>query len=282
MQNRNNDSSLGAVAVRSTDSILAAFPFVTTTVAVLMSIAIASQCSAQTLNLGPDSSYGIFVNGGGTVSMSGGVVNGNMDLGAGVKPKVSGGTLNGHTNSNVTAAQVTLPSGNAGAVGLNNTYSAATSGAVTIFNLKSLSMSAGQMVLNGVQGAGDTFIFNVSGSLSLSGGTMILHNIDASHVIFIGNNISISGGTIDGTFYDSSSSGNISMSGGNLTGALVGGNGGGLSISGGTITAHPFAAAPETPTIMTAGLAAFLIMGSSGIRYLRRRRRASCVELTAH
>ena len=148
--------------------------------------------------------------------------------------------VNGHTNSNVIADALTLPSGNAGTV-QNNTYNAATSGPVTVFNLTNLSMSGGQMVLNGVQGAGDTFIFNISGSLSLSGGTMILKNIDASHVIFIANNISISGGTVDGTFYDSSSSGHISMSGGNLTGPLVGGNGGGLSVSGGTITADPFA-----------------------------------------
>ena len=95
-------------------------------------VADASAVLAQTLNLGPDSSYGIFVNSGGNVSMSGGVLNGNMDLSAGVKPKIGGGTLNGHTNSNVIADPLTLPSGNAGTV-QNNTYNAATSGPVTIY-----------------------------------------------------------------------------------------------------------------------------------------------------
>jgi hypothetical protein len=140
------------------------------------------------------------------------------------------------------------------------------------------------MTLKGA--AGDTFIFNVKGSFNMSGVTMVLSGgIDASHILFISSNTAtVSGSTIFGTFYNSGVS---TFSGDTVTGAIVDGNNG-LTVSGSTINASPFAGgsaiagAPETPTIMTAALAAFLIMGSSGFRYLRRRRCASRAEFTAH
>ena len=279
------DSRFGALVHGLADANLAASQWLAAVIVVGMAIAVPSRCSAQTtLNFGGNNSTAIFANSGGSVVMSGGMVNGNIDMSAGANKSISGGTVNGQTNANVSANQITLPTGNVGTVGPNNTFTAATTGSVSIFNLSNLIMSSGTMTLNAAPGAGDTFIFLISGALALSGGQMVYHNIDENNVIFIANSIAISGGTAYGTFY---SGGGISMSGGNVTGALVAGNGGRVAISGGKLNASPFAAgptvagAPETPTIMTAGLAAFLIMGSSGVRYMRRKR-ASRNPLIAH
>jgi hypothetical protein len=146
-----------------------------------MAIAIPSRCSAQTtFNLGGASSTGIFANSGGSVMMSGGVVNGNIDLSAGANEYINGGKLNGQTNANVSADQITLPTGNVGTVGPNNTFNAATAtaGSVSIFYLSNLSMSSGKMTLNAVPGAGDTFIFVISSALTRSGGQMVYNNED--------------------------------------------------------------------------------------------------------
>jgi hypothetical protein len=276
-------SRFGALVHGLADANLAASQWLAAVIVVGMAIAIPSRCSAQSLNLSPDSSYGIFVNNGGILAMTNSVVNGGVD---------GNGLI--LSNTPITTAGVVptaLPNGNAGTskIGSNSaTFSAtaASNGTVSTFNLNNFNLGTGKslatMTLKGA--AGDTFIFNVNGSFSLTDVTMKLIGIEASHVVFVISNntllnsIAISDSIVDGTFYNGSLLGSINLSGDNLTGAVVAGNTGIVTISDTTINASPFAAgptvagAPETPTIMTAGLAAFLIMGSSGISYLRRKR----------
>jgi hypothetical protein len=280
MGNNNLYSRIGALACRPYDAKLALFTRLAALIVVAMGFAIPSQCSAQTLNLGPDSSYGIFANGG-HLTLSGTTVNGGLDMSSSTILSKTGSQIT-TTNSHATALATTLPSGNNGSIN-GTTYSAAKTGTVSVFTLPNV-LSGGKMTLKGA--AGDTFIFNVKGSFNMSGVTMVLSGgIDASHILFISSNTAtVSGSTIFGTFYNSGVS---TFSGDTVTGAIVDGNNG-LTVSGSTINASPFAGgsaiagAPETPTIMTAALAAFLIMGSSGFRYLRRRRCASRAEFTAH
>jgi hypothetical protein len=286
MRNRNNGSRLGAAVVRPIDSMWATPPRATTIVAVLLSLAIASQCSAQTLNLGPDSSYGVFANGG-TLTLSASTVKGGLDASSGTSFSKPASTITGSTNLDATAHVTNLPSGNLGSIKINGptseTYSAASTGTVSVFNLSNVNLVGETMNLKGA--AGDTFIFNVSGSFMMTGVNMVLSGIDATHIVFISNNAIVTGSNIFGTFYNGGSS---KFFADNVTGAIVEGNKGNLMVSASTISASPFAsgatiaAAPETPTILTAALGAFLIMGSSGFRYLRRRRCASCAEFTAH
>jgi hypothetical protein len=276
MQNIKLGTRTGALASRPDYVKLAACRTLAALVVVAMAFAIPSRCAAQTLELGPDSSYGIFLNHGGDLMLSGSKISGGLDANKSPTEMISGSTITGTTNNQAAAVIDNLPRGVAGSStsGLNPTYTAATSGTVSTFSLNNFNLSGQTMTLKGA--AGDTFIFNTSGSFTLSGVTMKLIGIQASQVVFIGSNFMISGSTVFGTFYNSATSGSTMLSGDQLTGSVVAANDGIVSVSGSTINAAPLdppaAAAPETPTIMTAGLAAVLFVGSSCVNCLRRKR----------
>jgi hypothetical protein len=150
---------------------------------------------------------------------------------------------------------------------------------VNIFNINGdFRVQNNTIMLTGA--ANDTFIFNVSGAvgLSLIDVKMILAGgLVASDVVFnVSNssaNIAILNSTLDGTFYTSStdpSNGTISVQDlSTVTGALVAGGGGDINVSNSIVNAEPFVvnapvvAAPEMPTIMTAGFAALLLVARS-------------------
>jgi hypothetical protein len=288
MRKNKQGSRFGAMVGRPIDSALAAFRWVSAVVAVLMPLAIPARCFAQNLNLNlpPDSSYGIFENGG-RLNVSLSAINGDVEISKNSPDaNISWAIINGSTNSNASSVQTTLPTANhtfnynnINSFGLTNFNGSA---GVNVFNISGNFNAAGILSLNGR--ANDTFIFVVNGSsgpnpgLNFNGVTMDLTGgLLASHVIFdvVNGNAKISNfSTADGTFY--TQSGSIEVSNlSSVTGALAAGGGGNISVTAlSGVSADPFlvSAAPEMPTIMTAGLAAFLIMGSSGISYLRRKR----------
>jgi hypothetical protein len=284
MRKNKQGSRLSAMVGRPIDSALAAFRWASAVVAVLIALATPARCFAQSLNLNlpADSSYGIFENGG-QLNVSLSAINGDVEIGKNSpNPNISWSIIDGSLNSNASPVQTTLPTANhtfnynnINASGLTNFNGSA---GVNVFNISGHFNAAGTLSLNGA--ANETFIFVVKGSsgLNFSGVTMDLTGgLLASHVIFdvVNGNAKISNlSTADGTFY--TQSGSIEVSNlSSVTGALAAGGGGNISVTAlSGVSADPFlvSAAPEMPTIMTAGLAAFLIMGSSGISYLRRKR----------
>jgi hypothetical protein len=253
--------------------------------------------------------YAIFENGTGSgslVSVSGtNVISGNVEFGTGISPlstTPSGGELGSLNNAitnpgtvlqNVAAVSTTLPTAtsttNLTNISSNTTLTAASGASVNVYNISgSINLQGETLTLSG--NSNQYFIFNVSGGITVQGGDFDFvpstigtsGTLDASHVIFIvggtGNDISISGALFNqgssasGTFVDTG--GTISVSGNSsVTGALISNNS--ITVSGGsTVTADNFAApasahAPEMPTIMTAGLACVLMLGTAGIRKLR-------------
>jgi hypothetical protein len=292
MRKNKQGSRLGAMVGRPIDSALPALRWVSAVVAVLMSLAIPGRCFAQSLNLTlpPVSSYGIFANGG-QLNVSFSAINGNVEIGKNSpNPNISWSIINGSTNSDISPVQTTLPTANqtfnyANGINASGFTNFNGSAGVNVFNINGNFNASGILSFNGQ--ATDTFIFVVNGSsgLNFSGVTMDLTGgLLASHVLFdvVKGNAKLSNiSSADGTFY--TQSGSIEVSNlSSVTGALVAGGGGNISVTAlSGVSADPFlgsadpslvSAAPEMPTIMTAGLAAFLIMGSSGVSYLRRKR----------
>jgi hypothetical protein len=291
MRNSNNGSRPGAMVVGAIDATSAALRWAIALVAVLMSLAIPARCSAQTtLHLASDNSYSVFENGAGQVNVSSSYVQGNLDMSGNNKPSISSSnSIN--VKYGVPAAQVTVPSnGTATTVNFSSgKQSIFGSSGMNVFNVGTFQLSSDTLTLVGT--ATSTFIFNISSGMNISSSLInVSGGLLAKHVIFdvTGGGVLVSGSSVSGTFYTGTSS-SIDFSSSILNaGALVAGDGGKISVSSSTILgASPFvlpavASAPEMPTIMTAGLGAFLLMGSSGVRYLRRRRRASRPEFTAH
>jgi hypothetical protein len=291
MRNRNNGSRLGAMGVGAIDSTSAALRWAIALVNVLLSLAIPARCSAQTtLNLASDNSYSVFENGAGQVNVSSSYVQGNLDMSGNNKPSISSSnSIN--VKYDVPDPQVTVPSnGTATTVNFSSgKQSIFGSSGMNVFNVGTFQLSSDTLTLVGT--ATSTFIFNISSGMNISSSLInVSGGLLANHVIFdvTGGGVLVSGSSVSGTFYTGTSSG-INFSSSILNaGALVAGDGGKISVSSSSILgASPFvlpavASAPEMPTIMTAGLGAFLLMGSSGVRYLRRRRCASRPEFTAH
>jgi hypothetical protein len=254
-------------------------------------VAAPSQSVAQTINLGTGQ-YGIFeasngTNSGATFTVSGAsAVKGNVLLGAHTTLSESGAsTISGSTTTNVAGASVTLPAANkvtnyASGLTINtlNPLSIAGSAGVNVFNITgSLTLSSGTLTINGA--ANETFVFKVSNGVSfLNASRMVLNGVDASQVVFIvaGGNVTVSGASsAAGTFVGQN--GNMSVSGASLVhGALVSAKN--ISVTGAsTVNADAFVApspltthAPEMPTVVTAALACVLLLGGAGIRRLRR------------
>jgi hypothetical protein len=291
MRNSNNGSRPGAMVVGAIDATSAALRWAIALVAVLMSLAIPARCSAQTtLNLASDNSYSVFENGAGQVNVSSSYVQGNLDMSGNNKPSISSSnSIN--VKNDVPDPQATVPSnGTATTVNFSSgKQSIFGSSGMNVFNVGTFQLSSDTLTLVGT--ATSTFIFNISSGMNISSSLInVSGGLLAKHVIFdvTGGGVLVSGSSVSGTFYTGTSS-SIDFSSSILNaGALVAGDGGKISVSSSTILgASPFvlpavASAPEMPTIMTAGLGAFLLMGSSGVRYLRRRRRASRPEFTAH
>ncbi len=291
MRNSNNGSRPGAMVVGAIDATSAALRWAIALVAVLMSLAIPARCSAQTtLHLASDNSYSVFENGAGQVNVSSSYVQGNLDMSGNNKPSISSSNFI-NVKNDVPDPQVTVPSnGTATTVNFSSgKQSIFGSSGMNVFNVGTFQLSSDTLTLVGT--ATSTFIFNISSGMNISSSLInVSGGLLAKHVIFdvTGGGVLVSGSSVSGTFYTGTSS-SIDFSSSILNaGALVAGDGGKISVSSSTILgASPFvlpavASAPEMPTIMTAGLGAFLLMGSSGVRYLRRRRRASRPEFTAH
>jgi Ice-binding-like len=262
--------------------VLAAF------VALAMAFAGPSTCSAQTINLG-QGSYGVFEesNGtakGGTFTLSGASsILGNVELGSGTSFSDTGASIyTGSKMSPVSGVSTTLhattTTNYASGISVTSGSSKTITGVagVNVYNITgSLNVTgAGALTISGP--ATGIYVFNVSNGVSLSGASSIIFKGGASamDVVFnvTGGNVSVTGASnASGTFVDQN--GTITVSGASsVTGALV--SEGNITVSGAShVTADPFVAvavAPELSTIVTASFAFILVLGSAGIRRLRR------------
>jgi hypothetical protein len=306
------------MAVRREHVALAVFRGLTLVVAVSMSLAICGRCSAQTLNLSPDTA--VFENGG-PLTITGSTINGTVDVSVNSPfPSIYNSTINGGLNSplnvdptspdvslvnsivngtkapGVSPAMTNLPMPTEsiattdydGGIDLHPGDSMSFSGAsgVNIFNIKgdfnAQNSTISLVNLPGVTNA--TYIFNVytddESGLAFSGVTMNLGaGVRSSDVIF---NVLNGGGladianysTVYGTFY--TNSGEVNVANSVVNGALVAGGGNNVSILNSTITDPSFtAAAPEMPTIMTAGIGMFLLAATSSYRNRVRRKHSA-------
>ena len=303
MGNRRNGLGLRALAVQQNEFKLDAFRWLMAVVSVSISLIVPGRCAAQTLDLNlpganpPDNgSYGIFQNGGQFASYES-VINGYIGLGnnagltvdSGPKGSTFAGTYS------VSPLSVTLPNARSantftpGNEDLNFSSLPLTftgNSGVNLFNMTGdFNISNNTINLSGA--STDTFIFYVNNGgegLNFSGVTMNLSGVLASNVIFDivgGGAVNISNSTISGTYY--TDSGSIEVNDASVvTGALVSGGGGYLSIDQSTVNAEPFAAAdlpvvtaPEMPTIFPAGLGAIALLARSYFHYLRQKRSSS-------
>jgi hypothetical protein len=285
------------MAVRREDLALAVFRGLTLVVAVSTSLAICGRCTAQTLNLSPDTSTAVFENGG-LLTVTGSTINGDVEIGINSPvPSILSSVINGTINQGVIPGQTTLPADgtitNSGEIDLRNSsmnFSGASG--VNIFNINGdFNAKNSTISLNNELGVTNaTYIFNIytndESGLAFSGVTMNLSaGVSASDVIF---NVMNGGGqadiannsTVFGTFY--TNSGEVNVANSVVNGAVVAGGGNSVSILNSTITDPPFmTAAPEMPTIMTAGIGMFLLAASSYWNRVTRKHSANPGQIAA-
>jgi hypothetical protein len=260
-------------------------------------LAVPARCPAQSLSLASDSSFAVFENGG-RLTVTSSTITGNVDL-ASNSPNYSIKDLTfkdfGSLNTGVPASLTTLPTvGSISSYGADGEYDiknvnssqptfTGVSG-INIFNIYGdFNVKNSTLNLQGDGSGNDTFIFNVlsaadASGLSFKNVTMNLSGgLTAKNVIFnvVNGDASIlNSNTVDGTFY--TNAGNVSLNQSNLTGTLVAGGGNDISILNSTITTEPsVTAAPEMPTIMTAGIGMFLLAATSSYRNRVTRKRSA-------
>lgn len=261
-----------------------------------------TRTAAQTLSLGQAANYGVFELSGsnGSLSASGDSIYGNVALdnttnnnkdtfsgatvtgsvalgGRSVQYSISGGHVPTPSIVNLSAANASAISASATAAGFTpektyGTIASATTisgnSAFNVFNLSGINLSGANLTIHGT--ASETFVFNVSGSLVMSGASIVLTGgVTANNVIFnvLGSGgTRLSGSTLNGTILDVGSA--ISLSGATINGAVLSEKQ--ISISGGTINVDPFAAAdpptaPEPATIAMACLGCLAILGRTAL-----------------
>jgi hypothetical protein len=147
--------------------------------------------------------------------------------------------------------------------------------AVNVVNVSSISHdltisgSANQVFVINVTGSGGINLSNVrlSGSVTAKD---VLFNITGK------GNVSLGGGTVNGTFLDTGS-GSISLNRTTVNGEIIAGSGGVTITNSAAINGEPFAggaavAAPELPSIAMAGAACLLLLGRAAVARFKRSR----------
>jgi hypothetical protein len=254
----------------------------------------AGRCAAQFVGLGAAANYGI-LEGGGTLNLnqetgttnvaatSGSQVNGSSGGGFTGTLYVDNATtqLNGFTFSGGTVS-TSLSTALSDAVTASSSASAQTatqtvpggaiSGTITIngsagqnvIDLTSVNLNSGTtLTIHGT--STETFIFNVSGSVTINTSVVLSGGVTANHVIFnvTGGN-TVLGGNPNATILDLNNS--IDVNNTNVTGALLSEQG--INLSSGTFTSSPFHTVPE-PSSLVLGAIAATVCG--GMVYRRRR-----------
>jgi hypothetical protein len=154
------------------------------------------------------------------------------------------------------------------------------SAAVNVVSVSSINTTT--LTING--NASQVFVINVTGSAgSALTNVMLSGGVSANHVLFnitgTGSITFNAGGTVNGTFLDTSSStSGITLKGTTLNGELIVGgtdNTGGIQISGNsTINTASFSPVGELPTISMGSVALLLVLGA-GVHRARRRTKAA-------
>jgi hypothetical protein len=276
------------------------------TVVFLHAFLAASPSTAQTLSLGAAANYGVFELSGsnGNLTASRSTINGNVALdnttntnkdtfsGASVNGAVSRGSANlkysisgGHVRTPTVA---NLSTANAAAISASKTalsftpektYGTITKAttisgnlAFNVFNLSGINLSGSNLTINGT--SSETFVFNVSRAVLLSGAKILLTGgVAASDVIFnvTGGGTTLSGSTFNGTILDVG--GPVVIAGARVNGAVLSEKQ--ITISGGTVNAETFAAAdppsaPEPATIVMAFLGCLAVVGRAAFARWKR------------
>jgi hypothetical protein len=244
-----------------------------------------------TLSLGQAAQYGVFEVSGSssTLTLANSSITGKVGLGAHTKLVSSLSTVTG-TVTNPVSAQANTDAINAAsqAAGLKATGSIAgnsvrsVGGTVTfkgqagqnVVNLTGINLTNATFAINGT--STETFIFKVSGAITLTNSVIKLSGVSASQVLFDvttkGGAVTLTNSTSNGTFLDLN--GPIKITGGSTTGALI--SEGSITITSDKVNSQPMAvAAPEMPTILMGGLAGLLMLARAGRDRLRRRRAAT-------
>ena len=170
------------------------------------------------------------------MSLTGDTVNGNVALGHGTTHSFVGTTITGSTTTLLSGAQANADASAAAttAKGLATTGSVAgnhITGTTTftgqagqnVVDLTSINLTGATFTISG--NSTETFVFNVSSTISLTGSSIALAGgVTANHVVFNltsnGESASFTGSNINGTVLALNSSDSISVTGGTSNGAV--------------------------------------------------------------
>ncbi len=214
----------------------------------------------------------LYMNSDPTSYTGSGTPGGGTFTGAGVDTSLSQASQTA-INAATTAASWTGSSGANQLTVSNNsvTLSAANSGqnVVTVNasnNAGLLNLNNTTLTING--SANEQVVFNFTGprTTTWTNVNIVLQGIGANNVFFnfIGGNVGIVGGKINGNLLDVVNGTSMSLDGGVLINGSV--------ISDGFVNMGNAVITPELPTILMAGLAGLLVVVPAGFRRLRRRR----------
>jgi choice-of-anchor A domain-containing protein len=248
----------------------------------------ASPCVAQTLSLGQAAQYGIFEVSGssGHLSLTNDVIGGNVALGYKTTDSLTNSTITGSVTNLASGAQANTDAINAAATAAGLAHTGTISGnqiigsttftgqaGQNVVNLTNIILTNGTFTISG--NSSETFVFNVSGSIILTNSSIVLANgVTANHVIFNVTSpstgaVTLTTSNVNGTFLALNDA--ITVTNGSSDGAFISEKA--ITITNDPYRASPLAAsAPEMPTIMMAGLGCLVLLGSVGLRELKRKR----------
>jgi len=278
-------------------------------VALAVALAAPSPCLGQTqLTLGQAATFDLFVTGpAGSVYTANSVIDGNVGLGAnssyGGSSTPIGGLVYQDNTTNVSYSSTGPVAGGAPVIGslaqasadaLSAASHASTWGTTTNANVLSTFSGSGNLQVNGstannglnvvnfantasigANGVNTTitingtsteqFVFNFAKGVTLTETTIVLNGVSAQNVFFNiegGSFSAIGASTINGNILNLSG-GPMSIDNDVVNGAVI---------SAGFVDMANSVIAPELPTIMMAGLAGLLVLGSAGLNQLRQRK----------
>jgi hypothetical protein len=217
------------------------------------------------------------------LTLTNSTISGNVGLGSNTSHTFTNSSITG-TTTNPVSSQANTDAINASsqAAGLTPTGSVQGSGTALTFtgqagqnvaNLTGINLTNGTFTITG--NSTETFVFNVSGAMTLTNSSIKLNGVSANHVLFnvTGGSVTLSNSHANGTFLDLNGAITVSNDTSD-TGAFISENA--ITITNSHLNGSPMvAAAPEMPTIVMAGLAGLLVLGKLGLDRRRHRRAAT-------